>query len=776
MKPTASTAPPPGCARSPGSPGAPPGPRPDGRGGWPATPSIAAALAAGQLPVSLARLICDGTDQLPEEFRDDADGILLAAVLGGADQHDLARLAREMLERARTSPDTGEDGFEERALWLGTTFGGAGRLQGDLTPACAAALTVVLDALGQKTGPEDTRTAAQRRHDAIEEACRRLISGQLIPGRDGQPAHLIVHVDLNDLRGRSAAERSWTPALAAAGPGTVHLTGAAAQAAACDAMLTPVVTGQIDRQALHHLTGLWLTLHTHDHTPAGRDGQDPDGGRQATAGPRGQAPDDSHRATARPPGRPRHAAATATARPGETGHGGGQDPARRPDLRRRPGPPAQPRPRPRRPAPATAPAPAPAMSRSPAPATPPAPPPAGRDCGIPGCLEATRQRLQATITRWSLDLVSGPGGLASCLRGTLLAAPFSTPSQPLDIGRTTRTIPPHLRTAVTLRDQHCQFPSCRQPASVCEVHHLIHWAHGGPTSLPNLILLCRFHHQIAIHRWGWNITRHPDGTTHRHRTRRPHPPLPQPTPASRLTSGDQTPGWRDPPHGAVRQPGGMTYRAPARGLRRTCFGDWFGGESRRGGGAAGFPEPGPQGRAGVAGGAGFYHAKAGSGDGPGQVFRMLQAGMGQPGGRGQVAQVSSVRRPEDALERPGRPAERRLLQQGEDAAPVVVDHDQAQIGDRLARTDDQPGRIMQERQVADERKRRPAAGRLVRERRTDRRRGGAVDPASSPAGQDADPAGAPCGGRDPGWAGWRRPRARHRPASPQRGPAPAAAR
>ena len=94
-------------------------------------------------------------------------------------------------------------------------------------------------------------------------------------------------------------------------------------------------------------------------------------------------------------------------------------------------------------------------------------------------------------------MVSGPGGLASCLRGTLLAAPFSTPSQPLDIGRTTRTIPPHLRTAVTLRDQHCQFPRCTQPASVCEVHHLIHWAHGGPTSLPNLILLCRFHHQIV---------------------------------------------------------------------------------------------------------------------------------------------------------------------------------------------------------------------------------------------------------------------------------------
>src|ERR1700687_1704008 len=127
-----------------------------------AHPVIAAALAAGQLPVSLARLICDWTGKLPEGYRADADGIFLAAVLGRRDQHDLARLAREMLERAQTSPDTGEDGFGERAVWLGTTFGGAGRLHADLTPACAAALTVVLDALGQQAGPEDTRTLPQR--------------------------------------------------------------------------------------------------------------------------------------------------------------------------------------------------------------------------------------------------------------------------------------------------------------------------------------------------------------------------------------------------------------------------------------------------------------------------------------------------------------------------------------------------------------------------------------------------------------------------------------
>ena len=53
----------------------------------------------------------------------------------------------------------------------------------------------------------------------------------------------------------------------------MHLTGPAAHAAACDAMLTTVVTGQIDQTALHHLTSLWLTLHTHDRAP-GRDPRD----------------------------------------------------------------------------------------------------------------------------------------------------------------------------------------------------------------------------------------------------------------------------------------------------------------------------------------------------------------------------------------------------------------------------------------------------------------------------------------------------------------------
>ena len=45
------------------------------------------------------------------------------------------------------------------------------------------------------------------------------------------------------------------------------------------------------------------------------------------------------------------------------------------------------------------------------------------------------------------------------------------------------------------------------------MHHVIPWAKGGPTSLANLRLVCRFHHRVVIHQWGWTITCQLDGTT-----------------------------------------------------------------------------------------------------------------------------------------------------------------------------------------------------------------------------------------------------------------------
>jgi hypothetical protein len=67
-------------------------------------------------------------------------------------------------------------------------------------------------------------------------------------------------------------------------------------------------------------------------------------------------------------------------------------------------------------------------------------------------------------------------------------------SQPIDVGRRTRTIPPSLRRALELRDGGCTWEGCGAPVSWCDAHHIIHWADGGNTNLDNTRLLCRKHH------------------------------------------------------------------------------------------------------------------------------------------------------------------------------------------------------------------------------------------------------------------------------------------
>jgi Domain of unknown function (DUF222)/HNH endonuclease len=91
-------------------------------------------------------------------------------------------------------------------------------------------------------------------------------------------------------------------------------------------------------------------------------------------------------------------------------------------------------------------------------------------------------------------------------------------SEPLDVGRKTPVVPAAIRRGVIVRDRHCTFPGCDRPPGWCDAHHVLHWADGGPTSLANLILLCRRHHRLVHQGFGVEMTggrpvfRRPDGT------------------------------------------------------------------------------------------------------------------------------------------------------------------------------------------------------------------------------------------------------------------------
>ena len=79
----------------------------------------------------------------------------------------------------------------------------------------------------------------------------------------------------------------------------------------------------------------------------------------------------------------------------------------------------------------------------------------------------------------------------------------------LNVGRRTRTIPPHIRRALEERDRGCRFPGCG--CRFTEAHHVKHWADGGETSLRNTLLLCRRHHR-AVHEGQVKVSVNGDGT------------------------------------------------------------------------------------------------------------------------------------------------------------------------------------------------------------------------------------------------------------------------
>ena len=105
---------------------------------------------------------------------------------------------------------------------------------------------------------------------------RRLLASDLLPKRAGQPVKALVHIYFAELRDRDAGSvlqdtwigeyrAQWAAHRAAAsvatGDGGAWLEGDAARAIACDAMIVPVVTGDIDPAAVEELIALCVRYH-----------------------------------------------------------------------------------------------------------------------------------------------------------------------------------------------------------------------------------------------------------------------------------------------------------------------------------------------------------------------------------------------------------------------------------------------------------------------------------------------------------------------------------
>jgi len=120
----------------------------------------------------------------------------------------------------------------------------------------------------------------------------------------------------------------------------------------------------------------------------------------------------------------------------------------------------------------------------------------------------------------------------------------------LALGRRRRRPSAAIRRAARERDGcRCRFPGCESRR--IDLHHIVHWAHGGRTDLENLLSLCPYHH-LLVHDRGYLIAAKPGGTFAFCRpdgTRLPScPPLPEPDgPVGQAHDADITPGTIIPP-------------------------------------------------------------------------------------------------------------------------------------------------------------------------------------------------------------------------------------
>ena len=323
--------------------------------------ATAAALAAGEVSPQHAAVLADATSGLPPRKVAEAEPVLVDAArrLDPPRLHRLAAHLRDLVD-PEAAEARAQARLDQRGLWLAGTFEGMVAVKGLLDPETGEATMAALAPLARPTGPDDERSAEQRRADALGELARHALQSGHLPQGGGLRPQLTVTADLATLRAQHGVGGT-------GGWGAV-LPGETARRLACDAQVTRAVVRRHPTDAPHGTGDRW-----------------------------GQA------------------------------DGGG-----------------------------------------------------------------------------------GDGGLAAELRAAIatLPPPLGAPVELLDLGRATRVISPALRRALAVRDGGCAAPGCDRPPPWTDAHHLVHWLHGGPTSLDNLVLLCRTHHR-AVHEGGWRLGRDP---------------------------------------------------------------------------------------------------------------------------------------------------------------------------------------------------------------------------------------------------------------------------
>ncbi len=212
-----------------------------------APPGVRAALASGAVTAEQARVIADTAATVSASAGTDVADEAVGLLVEWAEQFDptlLRRMGTRILDHV--APDLADAAAaaalaaeaaraeRDRHVTISEQTEGRLRLTGTLDAEAAALLRAAIDPLSAPSGPDDTRSPGQRRHDALSDVCRLALRAGELPEHGGDPAQVVVTTSYEGLTRQLGA--------GALDIG-LELTPETVRKLACDAALLPVVLG-----------------------------------------------------------------------------------------------------------------------------------------------------------------------------------------------------------------------------------------------------------------------------------------------------------------------------------------------------------------------------------------------------------------------------------------------------------------------------------------------------------------------------------------------------
>jgi hypothetical protein len=178
----------------------------------PVLPATASSLSAGSISPAHTGVIRGLVRELPAPIRDEHQATaeaLLAEHAASMDTAQLRQAAARILGLLHPDGTLTPDRVHrrDRDVSVHRNADGSGDVRAHLSPACYALWETVLEPLARRRpddgcGP-DPRTPGQRRHDALEDAAKRLLRTGELPSTAGVATTLMITMTLDQLETRA---------------------------------------------------------------------------------------------------------------------------------------------------------------------------------------------------------------------------------------------------------------------------------------------------------------------------------------------------------------------------------------------------------------------------------------------------------------------------------------------------------------------------------------------------------------------------------------------